>query len=834
MWQRYSAPELFYIRVCGTPCPRFGVPLAEIDPRGAVSWWERWTWQEPGWAPLGMIPLALDGGHGTSGRYRYGDLTVVVPLGNPGLAADREHLLAIRDALSGAATLNWSASSPTREWEGVTVAGTPPRVTGLNLSNRGLDGEVRGWLGDLTELRVLRLDGNRLTGTIPSKLGARANLTDVYLAGNELDGCVPPSLRWTTHHDLDQLDLPDCVPPTLLTNRWGEALGPHDHLDSRAIGGSFRWQTDALGPSVVFDLPPGMEVRVVTFAPPYEDDAEGGYCPPCHESIFESVLGGLMVALASDDDPVGRPSVWLLLDLDTGHELERSHYVEEAPINSAILDEIAASVWVNAAVQWQDTQWGYRDHWVWPRAGMPTATPTRLATPSPAVPAAPATAAAPTTAPAPIPPVGAVRGFGEETVVELRVWQHVDDATDIWVSARSEGRRWGALGTVPFPLDLEGDSRVRRGFHLYRDLVVAEGVELRVWQRYSAPELIYVRVCGTPCIGSGDRYTEIDPRGPIDWWERRPWQKPFWPPLGMIPLPLDDGYSPDGNYRYGDLSVVAPLGNPGLAADREHLLALRDALAGTATLNWSAGSPTREWDGVTVSGTPPRVTGLDLSNRGLDGEVWGWLGNLTELTALRLDGNRLTGGVPSKLGALTKLTQVYLAGNELEGCVPPRLRSAPQHDLDQTSLPDCAPPTPLAGSASSVGGRLRVDDGLDIRAAGGSYQWRGLGPSVVVDLPPGLEMQIRTFPPHYESDGSLEGPCPPCDESIFESSLGGLLVALASDDEPPGRPTVWLLLDLLTADELQRSHYREEDPISFAILEQIAASVWVDTEAQFR
>ncbi len=41
--------------------------------------------------------------------------------------------------------------------------------------------------------------------------------------------------------------------------------------------------------------------------------------------------------------------------------------------------------------------------------------------------------------------------------------------------------------------------------------------------------------------------------------------------------------------------------------DREHLLALRDALSGEANLNWNAGTPTAAWDGVAVDGPPPRA-----------------------------------------------------------------------------------------------------------------------------------------------------------------------------------------------------------------------------------
>ena len=64
--------------------------------------------------------------------------------------------------------------------------------------------------------------------------------------------------------------------------------------------------------------------------------------------------------------------------------------------------------------------------------------------------------------------------------------------------------------------------------------------------------------------------------------------------MGAVPLLLDDGHSRSGRYRYGDITIaVSP--TPGLLADREYLLALRDPLAGTGALNWSAGTPVSQW-----------------------------------------------------------------------------------------------------------------------------------------------------------------------------------------------------------------------------------------------
>ena len=52
----------------------------------------------------------------------------------------------------------------------------PERYSLLGAQEHRLSGEIPPWLGDLTYLRFLFLNGNNFTGTIPLELG---NLTDL-------------------------------------------------------------------------------------------------------------------------------------------------------------------------------------------------------------------------------------------------------------------------------------------------------------------------------------------------------------------------------------------------------------------------------------------------------------------------------------------------------------------------------------------------------------------------------------------------------------------------------------------------------------------------------
>ncbi len=121
---------------------------------------------------------------------------------NAQLATDCDTLLAIETTLAGTDGLNWSPTLALASWEGITVGGTPKRVTAIRIHGgkrtSKLNGALATQLGNLTGLRRLDLNGHGLTGVIPTQLGNLTALTYIDLAGNALTGSLPTQLGGLT------------------------------------------------------------------------------------------------------------------------------------------------------------------------------------------------------------------------------------------------------------------------------------------------------------------------------------------------------------------------------------------------------------------------------------------------------------------------------------------------------------------------------------------------------------------------------------------------------------------------------------------------------------
>ena len=123
---------------------------------------------------------------------------------NQALFNDCAVLLEAKNILGAEPSLNWSADVPMEEWEGVTLGGSPQRVTGLHFKDRGLKGELAMELDYLWGLEELDLTGNQLTGGMPH-FGNSRSLEFLNLGANRLSGEINPG--WSMPSDLEVLYL---------------------------------------------------------------------------------------------------------------------------------------------------------------------------------------------------------------------------------------------------------------------------------------------------------------------------------------------------------------------------------------------------------------------------------------------------------------------------------------------------------------------------------------------------------------------------------------------------------------------------------------------------
>ena len=133
-----------------------------------------------------------------------------------------------------------------------------------------------------------------------------------------------------------------------------------------------------------------------------------------------------------------------------------------------------------------------------------------------------------------------------------------------------------------------------------------------------------------------------------------------------------------------DGAVASPDNNEDLVSECEVLLGLKNRLVGTGSLNWSPSTLINSWDGITVGGSPARVTRLELRVRGstrVTGQLPAALGELANLEVLAIYGAStddgepisLTGSIPAELGNLTKLSELTLHQHEISGTIPAAL-----------------------------------------------------------------------------------------------------------------------------------------------------------------
>ena len=148
--------------------------------------------------------------------------TLNLSMTNLGLSSDPTPLPAALGSISSLQTLDLSYTQLTDSiptWLGdLTNLRTLRLNNHPNFNSTGFTGSIPTQLGSLTNLQTLRLDRNSLTGSIPPELGSLTSLTDLRLDRNDLTGNIPTQLGSLTSLErlyLRENDLDGSIPTQL-------------------------------------------------------------------------------------------------------------------------------------------------------------------------------------------------------------------------------------------------------------------------------------------------------------------------------------------------------------------------------------------------------------------------------------------------------------------------------------------------------------------------------------------------------------------------------------------------------------------------------------------
>ncbi len=640
-----------------------------------------------------------------------------------GLMADCEALLDMRDTLAGSATLNWHATVPIEKWPCIQVSGSPPRVTRLACIKEGLNGRLPFALGDLDALEILNLSSNALSGTIPPSLGRLSKLKHLNLTANQLTGAIPTELsklaaleslllranRLTGHIPPTLADLPKLTTLRLRHNALSGCSPP-----PRLLG----VQTHDLGRDAFHCLPladgkAGLKRDAAILLAARDELAGQG---ELNWSAQTSVADWQGVTLA-DVESQGIIGVDLTGAGLTGRIPRQLSGLAVLQTLSFGGNQLTGLVPYELA-QLPDLQElnlaGNSLTGILPPAlliGRPGLVVTGLASNSFAGPAQlerrASTQLTPSLVGARCQPVAnidmelladcgtllalrdALAGAGTlnwSAALPIAAWQGVTIGGEPERVLALDLPAAGLAGRIPAELGkLTGLRRLVLSENALTGTIPRELGELE--------RLVELRLEGNALTGAVPPTVAIaaDPDRRGDWSATAS----ATPRVANIARGLGAGELTDGDQENAfatplpaalrqiadhDLPPACPnvpRTNTGLLRDCESLLASRDALAGTAKLNWGEGLPMATWHGVTLGGSPLRVTALELPDAGLDGRLPPTLGSLEMLVTLRLDGNRLVGPIPPQLGELQRLENLALARNQLTGHIPAALGALP-------------------------------------------------------------------------------------------------------------------------------------------------------------
>ena len=554
---------------------------------------------------------------------------------NPGLVSDCEALLEARDTLAGTATLNWSADTPIADWDGIILEGAPQRVTRLGLFRRGLTGEIPEELASLTNLDYLSLSRNQLTGEIPPELGSLINLERLYVSDNNLTGTLPSDFtRLTSLEHLAFLNNAGlCAPISDAFQTWlqslrllrGSSCAPVDSPEDRATlielygvmdGANWTNNTSWLSERPLrewYGVTNDREGRVNGLI--LTSNQLSGEIPAALSSLANLQQVYLTGNQLTGEIPAELGGLVNLQSLSLGgNELSG-----EIPSELGALSNL-------------------RELYL-PRNQLTGEIPSELSS---------------------LANLEVLSLLGNQLIGEI--------PTELSRLANLEGLYLynnQLIGEIP--VELAGLSKLRVLYLHSNQLAGQIPAELG-----GLTNLQWLRLDGNQLTGAIP--VELGRLVNLERLYLSGNQLTGCVPVGLRDVPQNDLVQLDLPFCESDcetgVAVPDAANNPGLVSDCEALLAAEDTLVGSASLNWAADTPIAQWEGVSLGGTPQRVTRLVLPGKGLGGTIPPELGSLSMLTDLNLRSNALTGEIPEELGSLTNLRVLNLHSNKLSGDIP--------------------------------------------------------------------------------------------------------------------------------------------------------------------
>lgn len=655
---------------------------------------------------------------------------------NRSLVRDCGTLLALKSALAGSTTLNWSADLSLSSWTGITTGGAPQRVTGLSLPSSSLSGSIPAGLERLSALATLDLSSNSLTGTIPVGLGNLSNLSTLRLSGNSLSGCIPPALRDVPTHDLASVGLSYCdmltEPPApsglslseaegTFTISWNEVSGATKYEPQDRIGDAADWtalgevETASTTHTVDGGLACGTDYRfrVRAFGDGIMHSAEWG--DPSSEAVHSTEVCNQDPAFGSDsynfsvrEDAEAGDTVGTALATDPDTDDGVTHGVTAGNDGGAFtLNSSTGEITVAAALDHETTpSYTLTVQAEDGNGGEDTATVNITITdvaedlaPAPGGLGVSLSAGAFTLSWDPVS--GASKYEAQHRVSETGDWAALPEAETTSTTYTPEGGP--ACGTTyQFRVRSFGDDV------LYADewgpesgAVTHETTACNQVPTFSSTSFDFALdetskvgvAVGTAGATDGDEADTVahsitagNGEGKFTIAED----------TGEIALAEALDYTTTTSYS---LTVRAEDGNGGVATTTVNITVESVCRNGTVIVNpgnepdlvgdclvlYGAkgtlrGTAALDWDGNTaladwtgVNVEARRILGLELENMRLNGVVPASLGDIGRLRRLDLSGNQLTGTIPADLGSLSLLKYLDLRNNDLDSTIPTAL-----------------------------------------------------------------------------------------------------------------------------------------------------------------